>query len=188
MLKMKTPKQIFVVLVLLFLISTSAGLFAAFAAPEGALRIVHKIASEFAVPSPEPFENFQRIFLNNIVVASLITASGIFFGIGPIFFISFNGFVVGLVAGVAYSTGRAPADRILLALLPHGVVEIPAIITAGVGGILWYREIVAGEGRAGERFKNGALKALKMLAISVLLLLVAAIIEAYITPEVAGIK
>ena len=185
--KMRTPKQIFFVLAFLFLISAFAGLFVAFAAPGGALRIVHKIASEFAIPSPEPFENFQRIFLNNIVVASLITASGIFFGIGPVFFISLNGFIVGIVAGVAYSTGKAPADRILLALLPHGVVEIPAIITAGVGGILWYKEIVAGEGRAGERFKNGAVKALKLLALSVLLLLIAAVIEAYITPEVAGI-
>ena len=184
---MPSPKRIFAVLGVVFLLSIFIGLLLSFAAPEGAMRIVHRIASEFGIPSPEPFRNFQRIFLNNVTVALLITISGIFFGIGPIFFISFNGFIVGVVAGVAYFTGKAHAERILLALLPHGIVEIPAIITAGVGGILWYKEITAGEGGTGERFKKGASTALRFFALSVLLLLIAAIIEAYITPEIAGI-
>ncbi|WP_461865593.1 stage II sporulation protein M [Thermococcus sp.] len=187
MLKHSTPKRIFAVLSGLFLLSAFIGLFAAFESPQMAMNVVHKIAASFGIPSPDPLQNFQKIFLNNIVVASLITISGIFFGLGPLFFISFNGFIVGLVAGFAYSTGKASADRVLLALLPHGIVEIPAVILAGVGGILWYKEISTGDGRAGERFKSGAVKALKLLSVSVLLLFIAAIIEAYITPRIAGI-
>ncbi len=187
MLKRASPKRIFGMLVALFLLSIFVGLFVAFKSPQMAMNVVHKIAANFGIPSPEPFENFQKIFLNNIVVASLITISGIFFGLGPLFFISFNGFIVGIVSGAAYSTGRASAGKILLALLPHGIVEIPAIILAGVGGVLWYKEISIGEGSAGERFKRGAVKALKLLSISVILLFIAAIIEAYITPRIVGI-
>ncbi|WP_297536217.1 stage II sporulation protein M [Thermococcus sp.] len=148
-------------------------------------KLVERIAQSIGTLSPSPFQNFLRIFLHNTTVAAMVTLSGLFFGIGPWLMVGFNGLVVGIVVGYFGRKGF-PLEKIALALVPHGVVEIPAFILAGTGGILWYREIRRAE-NPGHGFKKGMKVALKLYLVSVAMLLLAAFIEAYITPKVAGI-
>lgn len=174
-------------LVLFFLGSSFLGYFYALQNPEEASEIVRRLAEAIGTPPTSDFHTFLRIFLNNTMVALLSVFSGLLFGIGPWVIMAFNGFIAGIVVGFVTWTGRYSMLQTLLALLPHGVIEIPALAIAGAAGVVWYREIVGGEGKAGERFKRGMKRAAMLFFLSVLLLFVAALVETYVTPKVSGI-
>ncbi|CAD5244031.1 stage II sporulation protein M [Thermococcus camini] len=186
-LDVKVPKRTMGHLLLVFILSALGGYWAGAASPDTALEAVRRIIEQIGPISDSSFHNFVKIFTNNSMVALLTFISGLFFGLGPWLIMAFNGFVVGLVVLAVHRMGGMPMGQILLGLVPHGVVEIPAIALAGVAGIVWYREIISGEGEGGERFRRGAVKGLKLFALSVLFLFVAALIEAYVTPRVAGL-
>jgi len=155
--------------------------------PSNTFEIVRKLAERMGSPPSSDFHTFIRIFTNNTMVALISMLSGLLFGVGPWLIMAFNGFIAGVVVGFVTGTGKYSFTQTLLGLVPHGVIEIPALAIAGASGILWYREIVKGEGDGAERFKRGMKKALTLFALSVLLLLIAALIETYITPKVSGI-
>ncbi|AFK23085.1 stage II sporulation protein M [Pyrococcus sp. ST04] len=136
---------------------------------------------------PQGFRLFLMIFLNNTRVAVIMTFGGLIFGVVPFLIMLFNGYVVGVVASYVAHTGKS-LSTIILSLVPHGIVEIPALLIAGVGGVSWFLEIVHGEGEIQDRFKRGLKEALKLLAVSIFLLFIAALIEAFITPKIAGIS
>ena len=186
-LNVEVPRKTFGYLLLVFLAASFVGYIFAAGNPGAALDAVKKLAEQIGPLSDSSFENFLKIFTNNSMVALFMLLSGLFFGLGPWLIMAFNGFMVGLVVRAVQESGELSFPQIILGLVPHGIIEIPAIALAGVSGIVWYREIIKGEGETGERFKRGAVKALKLFALSVLLLLVAAVVEAYVTPRVAGI-
>ena len=174
-------------LLLIFLAASFFGYAYSLHNPENTLRIVRKLAEHMGSPPSSDVRTFLKIFTNNSMVALLSTVSGLLFGLGPWLIMAFNGFIAGLVVGFVTETGKYSFTQTLLGLMPHGVIEIPALAIAGAAGVIWYREIVSGEGSGAERFKRGMRKALTMLALSVLLLLIAALIETYVTPKVSGI-
>ncbi|NJE06199.1 stage II sporulation protein M [Thermococcus sp. M36] len=183
----QVPKRTFGLLLLVFLAFSLVGYAVGAASPNTALEAVEKLIGQIGPISDSSFENFVKIFANNSMVALFMFLSGLFFGLGPWFIMAFNGLMVGLVVLAVHRMGGMPIAQIVLGLVPHGVVEIPAIAMAGVAGIVWYRELVKGEGEPAERFKRGVIKGLKLFLLSVALLFVAALIEAYITPKVAGL-
>jgi stage II sporulation protein M len=123
---------------------------------------------------------FFFIFFNNAFKALLTIFLGIFFGIYPLYFIFVNGELIGLV--YALSAGNIGAAGALAGLLPHGIFELTAILIAGGYGF-WlgtrtFRSIVYHESL---RPAIGA--AFRAYYRTILpLLLVAAVIEAYLTP------
>ena len=183
----RIPWRSFWLLLAVFVMFSFVGYAAGSHSPEEALQAVKRLIEHIGSPSDSSFRNFLKIFTNNSMVALLMFLSGLFFGLGPWFIMAFNGLMVGLVVFVVHRTGELPMSRIILALVPHGVIEIPAIAVAGVAGITWYTELMKGEGNAGERFKRGMIGGFKLYLLSVALLLVAALIEAYVTPKVAGL-
>lgn len=183
----RIPRRTFGLLLLVFLAFSFVGYAAGAANPEAAMDAVKKVVSQIGPVSDSSFQNFIKIFTNNSLVALFMFISGLFFGLGPWFIMAFNGLVVGLVVLAVHRTAGMPMSQIVLGLVPHGVIEIPAIAIAGVAGIVWYRELVKGEGEGAERFKRGAANGLKLFLLSVALLFVAALIEAYVTPKVAGL-
>lgn len=68
------------------------------------------------------------IFMNNFGVALKVYASGIAFGLGSIFFLSFNGLFIG------YAASKFPIGDFIVYTLPHGVFEIAGFIIAGAAG------------------------------------------------------
>ncbi|WP_297063225.1 stage II sporulation protein M [Thermococcus sp.] len=178
-------KKIFSLLLLTFGVGIVFGVAYAYAQPERAGEYVLKLANELGGLSPNPFDNFIKIFTHNASVALLVLVSGLFFGLGPWVMMFFNGAVVGVVAGVFVGHGF-PVEKIVLGLAPHGVVEIPAFVLAGTAGVLWYKSIRNSEEPA-KGFKEGMKTALKLYGLTLIMLLLAAFIEAYITPKVAGL-
>ncbi|WP_297419741.1 stage II sporulation protein M [Thermococcus sp.] len=183
----KIPWKSFWLLLAVFIVFSFVGYAVGSHSPGEALQAVKRLIEHIGPPSDSSFHNFMKIFTNNSMVALLMLLSGLFFGLGPWFIMAFNGLMVGLVVFVAHRTGGLPMFKIILALVPHGIIEIPAIAIAGVAGITWYLEIARGEGNAGGRFKRGMVEGFKLYLLSVALLFIAALVEAYVTPKVAGL-
>lgn len=86
---------------------------------------------------------FLRIFFNNIQVAFYCFIMGIFFSIGTLFFLVYNGIMVGTFQSYFYFKGMAlgttTGTQLLmtsfLTIWIHGAFEISAIVIAGAAGI-----------------------------------------------------
>jgi len=75
----------------------------------------------------------------------------------------------------------------LALILPHGIFEIPAIIIAGAAGFKIPYEIVrylAGK-KEQPLTKEDIKEYLTLAVISIILIIIAAFVEAYITPKIA---
>jgi uncharacterized membrane protein SpoIIM required for sporulation len=76
----------------------------------------------------------SQLMTHNIQVGLAILALGFTFGVGTVVLLFYNGVILGVIA---YDYVLAGQTRFLLAwLLPHGVVELPAIFIAGQAGLL----------------------------------------------------
>lgn len=77
---------------------------------------------------------------NNIRVSILTLALGMTWGIGTLLVLFTNGVTLGAVAADYMMAGQT---RFLLGwLLPHGVIEIPAVLLAGQAGFLLARALI----------------------------------------------
>lgn len=162
----------------LFLVSACIG----FLTPHQVQQEITKTLQTFFSPlqSSTPFQVFLKIFLNNYISTLLSLLIGLFFGIGPLLFLFINGYVMGNL--VAFALTKVSAAKILLAVVPHGIFEVPAVIIASSYGLWWgvrnYRKI---------RYRDSfpeifSLPLKRYLNIVVPLLVVGAFVEAYITP------
>lgn len=129
-----------------------------------------------------------KLFFNN-ARASLIAIS---LGVVPFLFLPFisffaNGILVGMVTSLAFQTGGFSLSFFLASLLPHGIFEIPAIIYACALGIYLCKETTKILlKRSDKRLSNVIADTLRGYVLVILpLLIVAAIIEATITMQIA---
>ncbi len=74
------------------------------------------------------------VITNNIRVALTAFAFGISFGLGTIWVLAVNGAMVGGIAGAYAKSGIA--WQMWMVLLPHGALELSAIVIAGGAGLL----------------------------------------------------
>ncbi len=135
------------------------------------------------------------IFLNNVSVAILLIVLGIVFGVFPAWTMWMNGVVMGVVCFlVVQKTGASVWAVILYALLPHGIFEMAGLLWASALGCQLGFALAGAIGRyirvrpdlAMRRlgFRNELWRAARQLPVIVILLIVAASIEAYITPHI----
>jgi len=83
---------------------------------------------------------------NNIRVSILMLALGMTLGLGTILLLFYNGVILG---AVMLDYIRAGQTVFLFGwLLPHGVIEIPAVLIAGQAGLLIGKTIIGGRGRS----------------------------------------
>ncbi len=112
---------------------------------------------------------FVVIFLNNAFTCFLDIILGPLLGVFPLFSVILNG---GLIGWFAQKEGLI----VFLAIVPHGIFEIPAFLLSAAIGLKLGREVLK---RKEERhLKDELLKGLRAYLILVLLLLfIAALIE-----------
>ena len=129
-----------------------------------------------------PFDMCVKIFFNNLEACILLFLGGATFGIITIFIMSLNGIVIGAIIEIVH-TDHTPLF-VAAAILPHGIFEIPAFILSGAIGILLAQSLIAewyGKGdAAADARRFGRLFILYVLP----LLVIAAYVEAFITPVV----
>jgi stage II sporulation protein M len=112
---------------------------------------------------------FVVIFLNNAFTCFLDIILGPLLGIFPLFSIILNG---GLIGWFAQKEGLI----VFLAIVPHGIFEIPAFLLSAAIGLKLGREVL--KGKEERHLKDELRKGLRVYLILVLLLLlIAALIE-----------
>ncbi len=118
---------------------------------------------------------------HNTKVSILTVALGVTYGIGTILVLFYNGIILGAVT-LDYTL--AGETRFLLAwLLPHGVVEIPAILLAGQAGLVLGGTLIGRKKRVPLRTRLRSVSGdLVTLVFGVALMLIwAGFIEAFIS-------
>ncbi len=84
---------------------------------------------------------FSAVLLtNNVRVAILTLALGMTWGVGTLLILFYNGIILGAVSLDYVLAGHT--SFLLGWLLPHGVIEIPAILIAGQAGLLLARALI----------------------------------------------
>lgn len=78
---------------------------------------------------------FIFIFLNNSFKAILFIFFGALFGIFPLFSLLMNGMILGFISAQSVVHQQNVWEMFLKGILPHGVIELPAIFIASAYGI-----------------------------------------------------
>ncbi len=121
---------------------------------------------------------FGYYILNNISIGFRTFAGGIIFGLGSIFFLVFNGVMIG---GVAGHLSHPPFNSTFWPFVSgHGAFELTAIVISGAAGLLLgYSLIRPGRYKRADALRLQAPTALKLVMGAAALLLFAAFIEAF---------
>lgn len=124
----------------------------------------------------------SMIATNNIRVCILSFVLGISYGIGTVFVLFSNGLHIGTTLGLCKVYGMA--DRLLAFVAPHGVLELSAIFISGGSGLLLGRALLfPGRYKRLDAFRMVAKDAGGLFGGCVPLLLVAGMIEGFISPR-----
>lgn len=138
------------------------------------------------------------LFLHNLRALGLIAILGLVLGIYPVFAMLLNGLIIGVVGAVSVSATSLPA--FLAGIIPHGILEIPAILIGAAVGLrlglapLFNRGnslFAAPKPNAWQGYRQELTRAARVLLFSAVLLLLAAGIEVAITPlimRLAGVN
>ncbi len=130
---------------------------------------------------------FLFIFINNFVKSLLVVFLGALFGLFPLFFLLTNGMILGYVAAIAGDAGANVTSLVVRGILPHGLLEITAILIAAAYGLRYgtlvlselARAFRGGGSSASLRAFHGTIK--RLIGFLFFALLVAAFIESTIT-------
>ena len=121
------------------------------------------------------------IQINNIQVTFLAFAGGILAGIGTLYVLVFNGLSIGVVVGlcVRYSFWAPP-----IFMAGHGVIELSAIFISGGAGLLIGKALLMpGDLRRIDALVTNGLLAIKLLLGCIPMLLIAGLIEGFVSPS-----
>lgn len=128
--------------------------------------------------SDTDFMMFGFYIYNNIGVSFRCFASGLLFGLGSIFFIGFNGLYLGGVAGQLTSLGFN--ETFYPFVIGHGSFELTAIVFSGAAGLKMGHALLApGAYSRLQALQLASADAIKIMYGVILMLLVAAFIEAF---------
>jgi len=135
-----------------------------------------------------PYSPFTIIFLflKNSLTALIAFALGPLLLITPILVLFLNGFVLGMVGNAVASQVSFAAA--LASLLPHGIFELPALVFASAAGLRLglaaIRKVRAAISHTQFSIAPDLAKSFKLFMAAIILLLVAAVVETYVTPYV----
>lgn len=121
------------------------------------------------------------LMANNIRVAIVTLGFGITFGVGTIISLFYNAVVLGMVVVDYVVAGQA---LFLLGwLLPHGVIEIPAILIAGQGGLVMGKALIGRGDRASlnERLRSIGSDLMALACGFAVMLVWAGIVESFLS-------
>ncbi len=119
------------------------------------------------------------LMTNNTRVSILALALGATWGIGTVILLFYNGVILG---AIVCDYVRAGQSVFLMGwLLPHGVIEIPAILIAGQAGLLLGQALIGWNSRenVSERLRSIAGALVTLISGTALLLIWAGLIEAF---------
>jgi stage II sporulation protein M len=174
--------------IVLFGLSALGGGFAIIFYPETAAQL-----QDFLKQFAKTFQGMSKpqlavaIFFNNSLKTLLVIVFGPLFGLVPVIFLLINGAILGaVIPGAVESRGLWTA---LMTLLPHGIFELPAIfLGTSIGLRLGVHPLRRLTGDTDTTLFTEFARGLRLFAKLILpLLVVAATVEVFVTPLVAGL-
>ena len=122
-----------------------------------------------------------RIFTNNIRVTFYAFAFGAMLGLGTLYVMASNGAMFGALLALTYKAGYG--NDLLTFVVGHGVIELSCIFIAGGAGLLIGTALVMpGDMTRGDALKSRGMEAVRLIVGCIPLLVVAGIIEGFISP------
>jgi uncharacterized membrane protein SpoIIM required for sporulation len=123
-----------------------------------------------------------QIFTNNIVVSLFALCVGVLYGLGTIYIIGMNGFMLGGV--FAFTAQHGIADRLFQFVVAHGFVELSVICIAGaVGASLGEALARPGELTRGTALQGAVARGMQLMAVCLVFLVGAGLIEGFVSPD-----
>jgi uncharacterized membrane protein SpoIIM required for sporulation len=139
----------------------------------------HKMWTE-SVLTIKPLASSQ-IMTNNISVCFFSFASGIAAGLGTIYSMLMNGFLMGVIGVACFEANMSTMLWSFVA--PHGVLELPAIFISGGAGLLLARGLLfPGLLPRRESLLQAGAKSARLIFGVIPTLIVAGTIEAFLSP------
>ncbi|HEX5041728.1 MAG TPA: stage II sporulation protein M [Candidatus Polarisedimenticolaceae bacterium] len=133
-------------------------------------------------PGDSDMEAFGFYVWNNVGIAFRTFGGGVLAGAGTLVVLVFNGVTIGAVLGYLQAIGYGRTFFPFVA--GHAAFEITAIVLVGAAGLKLGLAVVApGRLRRAEALRRGAAAALPIVYGAALMLVVAAVIEAFWSPR-----
>lgn len=130
-----------------------------------------------------PFAS-ATIILNNVFVSLRAFVAGLPWCLGTIAVMVINGLMLGACIGVVSHYGMDTLTYLLAFVLPHGVIELTAIMIAGAAGMrMGYALLNPGECTRIIALRLSARDAILMLLGAIALLIPAGLIEGFFSPN-----
>lgn len=127
----------------------------------------------------------SAIMTNNIGVSLAACATGMFAGIGTVYMMIFNGLLMGVIGSACHRAGMSL--QLWSFVAPHGTLELPAIFIAGGAGLILARGILApGTLPRRDAIAEAGRTAIRLLLGVLPILVVAGVIEGFISPTDAA--
>jgi len=128
--------------------------------------------------SDSDFYMFGHYIKNNIGIAFQTFAGGILLTLGSQFFLLFNGFLFGAIAGHIYNIGYT--ETFFSFVIGHGAFELTGIVISGAAGLqLGWAILSPGVYTRKQALVNAGRSAILLVYGSIFLLLIAAFVEAF---------
>lgn len=119
---------------------------------------------------------------NNIQVGLLAFGAGVLGGLPTLYVLAFNGLNVGVAGGIITAYGRP--DIFWTSILPHGLLELSAIVVSGAAGMrLGWSLLVPGDRRRSEALAEEGQRAAVVMLGLLLAFGGAALVEGFVTPR-----
>ena len=126
-------------------------------------------------------EGASAIMTNNIMVTIYTFAFGVTCGIGTLFYLAYNGANIASVLALTYRAGFG--NDLVTFMVGHGVIELSCIFIAGGAGLLIGSALLMpGDLTRADALKTRGMEAIRLMMGVALLLVVAGIIEGFISP------
>lgn len=124
---------------------------------------------------------FVNVTTNNIRVSFLALALGaVSGGIGAIWLLVMNGMPLGIIS--AWMVSEGDIMRFLGFIIPHGTLELSAIVIAGGAGIrLGWSSLVPGDRTRSDAFRDEGQRTISIIIGLMTMFLLAGLIEGFIT-------
>ncbi len=183
-------RKYILIMTIIFLLSIALGAIITENTAEGG-DIAEHVIMNIPIEEHTPFERLLTIFKSNLYNCITAILLGIGFGIIPIYIAMYNGVLMGTVISF---TSKMPYGiaKFVVSILPHGIIEIPImLISIGIGLRMGHntysflKVLLKGDAKLyKKRILIQELKQSILICVRWIIpgLLIAAIIEAYLTP------
>jgi stage II sporulation protein M len=128
---------------------------------------------------------FVKIFLNNLQACLFLFLGGASLGAVTLFILSTNGLIIGSIIEIVRE--KQGLDFIFAAILPHGIFEIPSFILSGALGFMLAKALLDEWNGKADAASAAAHYGRFFVKFVFPLILIAAFVEAFITPEIISL-